>query len=294
MSPKAHKHQNGSFRVRRKPMNPKHLNASSWRSIRLLRRNVEAHFMENHSLRWHCFWITCLTLLCMGVTSYVLRHTWADGSLGVRYLVVLGVAYGVYLLLVRLWAGYMIHRQHSDSSPHDVPIDLPSGGAEPHSPCSVPTAKSGGGGDFGGGGAQAGWQASGDASGQQLSEGSETLLSHAAEAVGSADEGAIVLVPVFAVFALLVAALSGAGLLVSFLFGTEVLLAVTVELAMAATAGRMLYRVAQENWLEVAIGLTWKPMLGIVVCAMLAGFWADHFFPGAQSMAEVLRMVRAR
>ncbi len=101
------------------------------------------------------------------------------------------------------------------------------------------------------------------------------------------------MVPVLALFGLLVAVLSGAGLLVSLLFGTEVLLAVTVELAMAATAGRMLFRVARENWLDIAIGLTWKPMLGIVVCAMLAGFLGDHFFPDAQSMADVLRMIRS-
>ncbi|MFY7905418.1 MAG: hypothetical protein ACOVO0_04710 [Burkholderiaceae bacterium] len=263
-------------------MKPNHPHASSWRSIRLRRQQVAAHFTENHSLRWHCFWIASLTLLCMGLASYMLRHTWADGSLGVRYLVVLGVAYGVYLLLVRLWAGYMSRRQHSDSSPDDVPMDVPSGGAEPHSPCGMPTIQSGGGGDC-----------VGDASGPLLSEGSETLLSGAAEAIGSADEGAIVLVPVLAVFALLVAVLSGAGLLVSLLFGTDVLLAVTVELAMAATAGRMLYRVAQENWLDVALGLTWKPMLGIVVCAMLAGFLADYFFPGAQSMTDVLRAIIA-
>jgi hypothetical protein len=260
---------------------------SNWRSVRAHRHVLSTQIVQRHSLRWHAFWIGVLTLLSMSVASLLLRHNFPDGALGIRFSIVMGIGYAAYLLLVRLWAGYMSRRNNSDSSAGDLPIqDLPLGSGTSETGHCAPSFESGDGGDFGGAGAQASFDTP-----PAAGEVGEKLLSGAAEAAGAADEGAVVIVPVVAVFALLMLAFTGAGLLLSLLFGIEVLLAVTVELAIAVTAGRTIYRVAAEHWLTVAVQLTWKPMLGVVLCAMAAGFIADHFFPGAQSAMEVVRQL---
>lgn len=262
---------------------------SNWRSVRAQRQNLSHHFTQRHSLRWHAFWIGVLTLLSMSISSIVMRHNFPDGALGFRFAIVVSIGYFVYLLLVRLWAGYMSRRTSSDSSANDLPTpDLPLGSSGSDIVQCAPKFESGGGGDFGGGGAQVSFDMP-DAAGEV----SEKLLSGAAEVAGAADEGAAVIIPVLAIFALLTLAFTGAGLMLSMLFGIEVLLAVTVELAIAVTAGRTIYRVASEHWLNVAIYLTWKPMLGVIACSMAVGFVADYFFPGAQSAIEVVRQLRS-
>ena len=262
---------------------------SNWRSVRAHRQNLTHLFIQRHSLRWHAFWIGLLTLLSMSVASLLLRHNFPDGALGIRFAIVVGIGYAAYLLLVRLWAGYMSRRNNSDSSAGDIPTpDLPLGSSGSETGPCAPSFEPGGGGDFGGGGAQASFDTP-----DAVGEVGEKLLSGAAEVAGAADEGAVVIVPVVAVLALLMLAFTGAGLMLSLLFGIEVLLAVTVELAIAVTAGRTIYRVAAEHWLTVAVQLTWKPMLGVVLCAMATGFIADHFFPGAQSAMEVVRQLGA-
>jgi hypothetical protein len=224
----------------------------------------------------------------MSIASLLLRHNFPDGALGIRFAIVVLIGYAIYLLLVRLWAGYMSRRSGSDSSASDLPTpDLPLGSSGSETvQCAPSSFDPGGAGDFAGGGAQASFDAP-DIAG----EAGEKLLSGAAEVAGAADEGAVVIIPVLAIFALLTLAFTGAGLMLSLLFGIEVLLAVTVELAIAVTAGRTIYQVASEYWLDVALHLTWKPMLGVIACAMAAGFMADYFFPGAQSTMDVIKQL---
>jgi hypothetical protein len=262
--------------------------SSNWRSVRARRQILALDMRERHTLRWHSFWIGLLTLLSMGVASQILRHSWPDGMLGIRYVMILGLGYGVYLLLIRLWAGHMSRRDRSDSSGGDIPApDLPLGSGSSNAGRCPVSFESGGGGEFAGGGAQAsfdGSSAAGEAGGK--------LLSGAAEVAGAADEGAIVVVPVVAVFAMLLFAFTGASLLISLLFGIDVLLAVAVELALAVTAGRTAYRVASEHWLNVAVDLTWKPMLGVLICAMAFGFLIDYYVPHAQSAPQAIKLMR--
>ena len=107
------------------------------------------------------------------------------------------------------------------------------------------------------------------------------------------DEGAIVIIPVLAVFGAVLAALFGAGWLLLLYFGSEALLAAAVELAFAYTAARTVVRVEREGWLLAAIRLSWKPLLGALVCAVALGALIDHFVPQAQTLAEAVRLWRA-
>jgi hypothetical protein len=97
-----------------------------------------------------------------------------------------------------------------------------------------------------------------------------------------------------AIFAGAVLALLGAGSLLLLYFGFDALLAVAVELAFAWVGARAISRVDREGWTSAAVRLTWKPLLGALVCAVLLGGLVDFFVPSARSLPEAVRMVRAR
>ena len=211
-----------------------------------------------------------------------------------RYALTLGMGYLCYLALVRVWAGMLIRREAPDIP--DLVPDLP-GGASSH-PGSGGGVQSGGGGDFGGGGADAGFDGAADAAFDAPADAFSGVLDEVAsgafEAAGAADEGVIVVIPVLAVFMVVLATVFGAGWLLWLSFGTEALLAVAVELAFAYTASRTVVQVEREGWLLAAIRLTWKPLLGALICAVLLGALIDHFMPDAGSLPEAMRLWRGR
>ena len=220
--------------------------------------------------------------------SALLRHAGVE-ALALRYALALGVGYLAYLLLLRLWAGLLVREEERDiPDPGDL-LDLPW-------PCGGHGGMGGGGGDFGGGGADALFDApvqaltegAGDAAGSVLGD----VASGALDAAGAADEGAIVVIPVLAVFAAVLAAALGAGALLLLYFGSETLLVAAVELAFAYAAARTAVRMEREGWLLAAIRLSWKPLLGALISAVVLGALIDHFMPQADTLAEALRALR--
>jgi hypothetical protein len=113
----------------------------------------------------------------------------------------------------------------------------------------------------------------------------------ALDVAGAADEGAIVVVPVVAVFLICTAIVLGAGSLVLLYFSWDALLAVAVEVAFSYVSARAAVRVAREGWLMAAVRLTWKPLLGAVVCAVALGAVLDHFMPQVNSLPEAVRVL---
>ena len=144
-----------------------------------------------------------------------------------------------------------------------------------------------GGGDFGGGGASGDWGAS---ESSVLGD----LASGAADALGSTDEGAVVVVPVVAIFLIVSALLLGAGSLAMLFFGWDVLLTVAVELAFSVATARAAVGVERQGWLGAAVRLTWKPLLGALLCAGVLGASIDHFLPGAASLPQAVRILQGR
>ena len=143
----------------------------------------------------------------------------------------------------------------------------------------MPSAAQAPSGDFGGGDAVSGL---GDAAGGAL------------EAIGSADEGAVVVIPVVAIFLIGAAVFFGAGALLLLFFGWEVLLTVAVELAFSYVSARAAVRVAREGWVSAAVRLTWKPLLGAIVCAVALGAAIDHLIPSANSLPQAVKLIRAQ
>ena len=284
---------------RSNPSGSKKKSSSTWRSVRMPHHGAVARTLQHrYSLRWHGLLIGSFTLLLMWATSHLQMVLGVD-SLALRYLITLSVGYIGYLLVLRAWAARLVRRDGpSGDGSLDVPdISWPSGNG-PSGGGQVPLPRTGGG-DFGGGGA------SGDFAGgwtQCLSSGGSgsdssvlgDIAGGAADALGSADEGAVVVVPVVAIFLIGAALILGAGSLAMLFFGWDVLLTVAVEIAFSVATARAAVGVEREGWLGAAVRLTWKPLLGALVCAVLLGATIDHFLPHVHSLPEALRVIQGR
>ena len=125
---------------------------ASWRGMRLPQRLQEG-LRQRHALRLHGW---CIGSLILGVMWAVSHAQMALGmpSLALRYLVTLGVGYGVYLLVLRLWAAWLLRRR-SDAGDAPDGLDLLPDAGWPAGPGPQGPAPPlhGGGGDFGGAGA---------------------------------------------------------------------------------------------------------------------------------------------
>ena len=268
---------------------------STWRGVRAPRRDVADHLRRRHSLRVHGWCIGSFTLALMWATSHAQKVLGVD-SLALRYLVTLGVGYLAYLLVLRLWAAWLVRRRDEGDGWVDGGVDLSGAwpgrgsGGGPHTPGLRP----GGGGDFGGAGASGDWDVGAAAHADAAGSAFKDVAGGALEVAVSAEEGAVVAVPVVAIFLIGAALLSGAGALAWLYFGWEVLLAVAVEVAFSVATARAAMGVERAGWLSAAVRLTWKPLLGALLCAVVLGAAIDHFVPHAQSLPEALRILRGR
>lgn len=291
------------------PMPPSHSKnkTSNWRSVRIPHHAVARTLQQRYSLRLHGLLIGSFTLVLMWCTSHVQLLLGVD-TLALRYLVTLTVGYLGYLLLLRVWASRLVRRRNAsdDSGGWDLPDLWPSnssgggGSGGGGSAGQMPMPRTGGG-DFGGGGASGdfggGWTSGlsdAGSGGSSDSSALNDLASGAADAIGSADEGAVVVVPVVAIFLIGAALFFGAGSLAMLFFGWDVLLTVAVELAFSVATARAAVGVEREGWLSAAVRLTWKPLLGALVCAVVLGATMDHFMPGVQSLPQAVRVLQGR
>ncbi|GKS93688.1 hypothetical protein [Acidovorax sp. SUPP2825] len=268
---------------------------STWRRVQAPDRELVHTLRQRHRLHVHGWCIGAFMMALMWATSHTQKVMGVD-SLALRYGITLGVGYIAYLLVLRAWAAWLVRppRQRDDSGwtdGIDLPsdIDLPTGGAR------VPVPRSGGGGDFGGGGASGDFgDGLGSGLGEGLGEGLSDVAGGALEAASGADEGAVVIVPVVAIFLIGAAIVLGAGALALLYFGFDVLLAVAVELAFSYATARAAMGVERAGWLSAAVRLTWKPLLGALLCAVVLGAAIDRFLPQANSLPEAVRLLRAR
>ena len=253
-----------------------------WTSVRLSARDVAHDLQQRHSLRWHGLCIGTLALLGMLLAAWV-QKLGSVHMLSVRYAITLTVGYGIYLLVLRWWAARLLDEEEHGSADAgdalDVAVDVAdlarsvprSGGTRsPEMPRMSDVADS-----------------------AESGKGVGDLASGALDGLGSADEGAVVIIPVVAIFLIGAAILAGAGALAMLFFSWDVLLAVAVELAFSVAAVRVATRVEREGWLTAAVRLTWKPLLGALLCAVLLGATIDHFLPQVDSLPEAVRMLQS-
>ncbi|MBX3654943.1 MAG: hypothetical protein KIS62_16110 [Ramlibacter sp.] len=259
----------------------------NWRSVRFRERELREDLGKRHTLWLHGGCIGFIVLGVMWAAAH-LQFVMGSDSLAIRYLVTLGVGYMAYLLVLRLWAAWLLRDNPADvADVADVADALEAGvdlSTNVIGRVRLPSIRSGGGGDYGGGGASADFS---DAAG----EGIGNLASGAIEVAAGSDEGAVVVVPVVAVFLVGLAVLFGMGSLMLLYFGTEALLAVAVELAFTYVAARTVVKVARGGWMQTVARLTWKPLLGALACAVLLGGTIDYFIPQAKSLPQAIRLI---
>ncbi|HIV73122.1 MAG TPA: hypothetical protein H9903_19455 [Candidatus Aquabacterium excrementipullorum] len=261
--------------------------------MHLSRQQLREALRQRYWLRLHVAAIALLTLGALWLCSALLMHAGVE-SLALRYGLASPVAYVVYLLLLRWWAGALARRESPFDGLDAPSVDLPGGGAGGSSSCDAPFGN-GGGGDFAGGGADASW----DVPGQALVDGGGDGLGSLADGAGSVldglgglDEGAVVVVPLAVLVGIiaLLGALLGAGVLM--LFGVEVLLAVAVEVGLASLAGSLAYKGFMEGWLSSALRHTWRGAVAVLVLSVALGAVLDHWMPEARSLPHAARLIR--
>ncbi len=272
-------------------------NLSNWRAVRVWEGELERELRQRHTLWLHGLWMGALVLGVMWAASHFQMRIGGE-SLALRYLVTLGVGYLAYLGIVRWCAGALLRRERPADAADLVPdaanlaVDLAQG-VGGHVPDAMaapsPPLQAGGGGDFGGGGASADFSMETDAA-----QGLGDVAGGALELAAGADEGAVIVVPVVAIFIIGAATLFGAGSLLLLYFGWDVLLAVAVELAFSYASAHVAVRVVREGWVSAAVRLTWKPLGGALICAVALGATIDHFIPAANSLPQAMKIVRAQ
>ena len=260
-------------------------NKPNWRSVRFPDRDLRQTLRQRHALWLHGWCIGFVVLAVMWGVSHLQMVMGLD-SLAIRYLITLGVGYLAYLAVLRVWAGWLVDREALGLDAAGDALDAAQLAADVGRSVRLPTIRSGGGGDFGGGGASA------DFSG--AAEGAGELAGGAIELAANSDDAAVVVVPVVAVFLIGLAILFGAGSLLLLYFGAEALLSVAVELAFGYVTARTAVKVAREGWMQAVARLTWKPLLGALLCAVLLGGTIDYFIPQAQSLPHAIELIMGK
>lgn len=213
-------------------------------------------WLQTH--RWLRLHVGLIALCCLGCLWLTgALLRWAGvDALSLRFGLSLAVSYVVYLGMLRLWAAYLLSRGEGDA------FDA----------------------------AEAGYDIA-DAGG---SLGGRAL--DAVELATGADEGALILLPIAALvgMALALAALLGTG--VTLLFGVEILMAVSVEVALAAFAAGLAWRHQRQfergGWLRCALRHTWVGALAFIVAGVALGAALDRWMPQAESLPHAVQLWR--
>ncbi|MEK8030491.1 hypothetical protein AACH06_06600 [Ideonella sp. DXS29W] len=205
-------------------------------------------------------------------------------SLAWRPLLALWVSYPIYIGLLALWARWLLsqHEPDADIDPADL---LDAADALVQVPGSV--FRSGGGGDYGGGGASGDFDGPG---GDGVGEAIGNALGQVGDGI-DLDDAAVIAIPIAVVLGIAAAIAAGLGLLVFGLFGVEVLLGVAVEIAFASVGGALAWRAQREGWLQHALRRTAVPMLCLSVLTAAVGWALNHWVPQAHTLPEALRVL---
>lgn len=213
------------------------------------------------------------------LSSFLLLRQGVE-SMVVRYPTAVLLAYLMFLFLIWLW----LRTNREDYV--DVPdFSSPSsGGAGPGCGSSVEAVapiRSGGGGDFGGGGASTSF----DGVGSPVDDGSGlgSDMSDAAGAFAEADELAI---PLLAV-------VMAVGLAFASLYVIYIAPALLAEVLVDGALSYALYRYVRgddsEHWLATAVRRTVLPFIATAIFLAAAGAGMAAYAPGARSIGEVVR-----
>ena len=197
-------------------------------------------------------------------------------SMPLRYALAVLLAYGTFLLAIRVWLQLKLRRT-VDASWAD---GLDPAMLAPDAPAEVPAPfEFGGGGGFSGGGA-------GGALDSAAAAGEGGIIGEAVAGAAESGEGAVIALPIVLVLALL-AGLVGVVLLVA---GAPVLLGeVLLDGLIAGTAYRLLREESSpRHWTTGVFRRTWKSALALLLVLAGAGWLIQWLLPAARSIGDIV------
>lgn len=211
------------------------------------------------------------------------------GLMAVRYPIAVLVAYGVFLLLLRVWLNFQRDGWEGEGLDLlDVPASSGSDGGE---------AFLGGGGRFGGGGASAAYEAPSPAPAVRMPVKASSSQGGGSKGSGGSsfsldldDSGFLV---VLAVLAIAVAAVGAA---VYLIWSAPILLAeVLVDgLIMTGLYRRLKRTDDPDHWVLGAVRRTWIPALVVVILFSFAGWLLQRAVPEARSIGGAWKVVSSK
>lgn len=252
------------------------------------------HDLQTHG--WPRSQMTLLVALTGGtglLASFGLLQAGLD-SMAWRYPLALLIAYGVFLLLLWLW---LRTKAEDWADLPDPGIDLTNVDLAPTRAPHTPPWSSGQGGDFGGGGASASFDAPARAHPlmqrpplQARSGASDASgpLDGSVSSLGDADD--------FAIPLLLIALAAGLALSSLYVvYSAPTLLAeLLLDGALSATLYRRLRGIERRHWVSTALRRTALPFALTALLLATVGWGLQSAAPGARSLGETLQQVSAR
>ncbi len=250
---------------------------------------LRERIVRMHPVRLHC---ALILVACFGAGLLATKLLLMAGieTMWIRYAIALGVAYAVFLLGVRIWlryAGFDVHvLPRRREGGYDVPDLLPDN-VTIRGPADI---FRGGGGRSGGGGASMRFDA-GTASEAKARAVFGTSASSSSSSTGGGwgldlDDGLVLL-------ALIAVALAVSGAVIYLIWAAPTILA---EAAFAAllSAGlvRSTRRIAAGDWMTSVIGNTWVAFGVVSIFAIGFAVYAQHVYPDARTLADVVHQLR--
>jgi hypothetical protein len=277
------------------------------RLVRTGRAAVAAMLHSRFALRFHTS-ILLLWMFSAGLLTSKALFALGVHSLFLRYTIAIVVAYGAFLLGVRIWLAYVgargigtgARRQVNDRSTDgsiDLPDFAPRGGTS--------HVFGGGGGTSGGGGASAsfdgdmappanvlavegtGLSATGGGGG-----GNSSMLSGVGDVVGDiggGDDGCLIAFAIMIVVGLIALVIGGAFFVVS--MGPEILIDTAFNAMLAGGLIKAGGKVSDPGWFGSVIKATWIPFAIVLGTTWAFAVAAAMLTPQAHTFGEVWRAV---
>ncbi|MBS4099474.1 MAG: hypothetical protein KGZ83_21940 [Sulfuricella sp.] len=261
-------------------------NAPQW-----TREKVKRYLVQRFYTRFHMSLILSSSALAAMLVNWGLLHG-GVGAMWLRYPVAIGVSYLTFLTGVWLWLRYVgLVRDDSGAGSAlvdnlDVPdISLGKGGTKLELPEVLPRS---GGGQFGGGGANAGWIEDSPAIPLRAnsSGASSSGIGGALGDFGDLDGDAIVLLLLALLLIASVFLLSGYVIW----FAPDILGEAAFGALLAGSLSKTAKRHDQDDWVAGVVKKTWWPFAIILALALAFAIFATQHYPGAKTFGQAVAM----